>query len=96
VEEFRPVIIDSLVFSLINKRMITEDDFEVGVGEVHRLKDGALKKFLRAYEEKKRSVIKHPTFGYKCTYMRCFELQARTLAKVLLGEVEEYVPFLIR
>lgn len=96
VEEFRPVMIDSLVLSLINKRMIAKDDFEVGIGEVHRLKDGSLKTFLRAYEERKRSEIKHPTFGYNCTYMRCFELQARTLAKVLLGEVEEYVPFLIR
>lgn len=96
VEEFRPVMIDSLVLSLINKRMITKGDFDVGIGEVHRLKEGALKTFLRAYEEKKRTEIKHPTFSYRCTYMRCFELQARILAKVLLGEVEEYVPFLIR
>ncbi len=96
VEEWRPVIADSLVLSCINKRIIQPDDFLVEPGDIHRLKDTAFKKFLQQYEEKKRTVIQHPVLGDKLPYLRCFELQARFLAKFLLGEVEEYVPFLIK
>jgi CRISPR-associated protein Cas1 len=96
MEEFRPVLVDSLVLRLINKRMIAQSDFEVTLGQVHRMKKEALKVFLRAYEEKKRTEIKHPSFGYRTTYWRSLELQARVLAKVLLSELDHYVPFLIR
>jgi len=96
MEEFRPVLVDSLVLSLINKRMIAADDFEIGLGNVYRMKAGALKTFLRAYEEKKRTEIKHPSLDYRTSYWRCLELQARVLAKVVSGELERYVPFLIR
>lgn len=96
MEEFRPVIVDSLVLTLINKRMIAWEDVEVQPGNVHRMKDRAKRTFLRAYEERKRLEIKHPVFGYKANYRRCFELQARILAKALRGEIEGYVPFLIK
>ncbi|MFQ5869759.1 MAG: type I-D CRISPR-associated endonuclease Cas1d [Candidatus Zixiibacteriota bacterium] len=96
MEEFRPVIVDSLVLTLINKRMMGPEDFEVHPGEVHRMKDRAKRTFLQAYEERKRMEIKHPVFGYKADYRRCFELQARILAKALRGEVPRYVPFLIK
>ncbi|QSR87919.1 type I-D CRISPR-associated endonuclease Cas1 [Methylacidiphilum caldifontis] len=96
VEEFRPVIVDSLVLSLINKRVIQIDDFDVEVGNVYKLKDTAFKKFLQYYEEKKRTEIKHPLFDYKASYMRSFELQARLLGKFVSGEIEEYIPFLIK
>jgi CRISPR-associated protein Cas1 len=96
VEEFRPVIVDSLVISLINKRVIQIDDFDVELGNVYKLKDGAFKKFLQHYEEKKRTEIKHPLFDYKATYMKSFELQTRLLGKFISGEIEEYIPFLIK
>ena len=96
MEEFRPVIVDSLVLTLINKRMLAPDDFEVQPGEVYRMKDRAKRTFLQAYEERKRVEVKHPIFGYKADYRRCLELQARILAKALRGEIERYVPFLIK
>jgi CRISPR-associated protein Cas1 len=96
VEEFRPVIVDSLVLSLVNKRIIQVDDFDVELGNVYKLKDEAFKKFLQYYEEKKRTEIKHPLFDYKVTYVKSFELQARLLGKFISGEIEEYIPFLIK
>jgi CRISPR-associated protein Cas1 len=96
VEEFRPVMVDSLVLSLINKKVIQIDDFEVELGKVYKLKDSAFKKFLQHYEEKKRAEIKHPLFDYKATYFKSFELQARLLGKFISGEIEEYIPFLIK
>lgn len=96
MEEFRPVLVDATVLAFINRRMVEPEDFETTVGGARRLKPHALKNFLSAWEEKRRTVIRHPVFGWEVPYWRVVELQARVLAKVLLGEIEEYVPFLTR
>lgn len=96
IEEFRPVIVDSLVLYLINKRIIQINDFDIELGNVYKLKEEAFKKFLQYYEERKRSEIKHPLFNYKATYIKCFELQARLLGKFITNKIEEYIPFLTK
>lgn len=96
MEEFRPLIVDSVVLSCINKRILGPEDFTVELGEVHRLTDAARRKFLTQYEERKHTEIQHPIFAYKASYQRCFELQARLLAKALKGEIADYPPFLSR
>lgn len=96
VEEWRPAMVDLLVLWLINKRMIKADDFEVAMGNTYRLSKSGLAKFVQAYEKKKKTIIKHPVFGYKASYQRCFELQGRILAKFLLGEIHSYMPFVIK
>lgn len=96
MEEFRPLIVDSVVLSCLNKRVLQPSDFLVGLGNVHSLAPDARKKFLVQYEERKNTEIHHPVFEYKATYQRCFELQARILAKCIQGELEYYEPFVIR
>ena len=96
MEEFRPLIVDSVVLTCVNKRIIGPENFQVELGQVHRLTDGARRKFLTQYEERKNTEIQHPIFEYKATYLRCFELQARLLAKCLKGEIAEYPPFITR
>jgi CRISPR-associated protein Cas1 len=96
MEEFRPLIVDSVVLTCVNKRIIGPEDFSVELGQVHRLTDTARRKFLMQYEERKNTEIHHPVFEYKVTYQRCFELQARLLAKRLKGEIFEYPPFITR
>lgn len=96
MEEFRPVLVDATVLAFINRRTVEPEDFDAALGGVRRLKPHALKKFLSAWEEKRRTVIRHPVFGWEVPYWRVVELQARVLAKVLLGEIEDYVPFLTR
>jgi CRISPR-associated protein Cas1 len=96
MEEFRPLVVDSVVLTCVNKRVIGPEDFSVGLGEVHRLNDAARRKFLMQYEERKNTEIHHPIFGYRVTYQRCFELQARLLAKRLKGEIPVYPPFITR
>jgi CRISP-associated protein Cas1 len=95
VEEFRPLIVDSVVLNLLNNRQIGEADFERELNS-YRMKDAAKKVFLQRFEERMQEVITHPFFEYKATYRRCVELQARLLAKYLLGEVSEYLPFTVR
>ena len=96
MEEFRPLVVDAIVLACLNKRIIQPDDFIVSLGEVHSLTPEARKKFLLQYEERKQTEIQHPIFEYKATYQRCFELQARILAKCLHGELERYEPFVVR
>lgn len=95
VEEFRPVIVDALVLNLLNNRMLTPKDFVVEVG-AYRLKDEPRKVFFTKFEERLNEELIHPLFGYKVTYRRCLELQARLLAKVLTGELDEYPPLLVK
>lgn len=96
MEEFRPLVVDSVVLTCLNKRIIQNDDFVVELGSAHRLNDGARRRFLLQYEERKHTQFKHPIFGYRITYLRCFELQARLLAKYLQHELNEYPPLLTK
>ena len=95
VEEFRPIIVDSVVLNMLNHRMLTPNDFVVELG-AYRLKDERRKVFFSKLEERLNEEISHPIFGYKVTYRRCLELQVRLVAKCVTGEIEEYPPFLIK
>ncbi len=95
MEEFRPVIVDSAVLTLLNKRMLTTNNFISELG-AYRLKDESRRIFFTQLEERLSEEIEHPIFGYKTSYRRCIELQARLLAKYITGEIEYYPPFLLR
>ncbi|MEO9060275.1 MAG: type I-D CRISPR-associated endonuclease Cas1d [Ktedonobacteraceae bacterium] len=95
VEEFRPIIVDSVVLTVLNNRMFTVNDFVVELG-AYRLKDERRKVFFTKFEERLNEEMIHPLFGYKTSYRRCLELQVRLLAKVLTGEIDEYPPLLIK
>jgi CRISPR-associated protein Cas1 len=95
MEEFRPIIVDSVVLTLLNNKMLTPQDFANDLG-TYRLKDGPRKIFLTRFEERLNEEVIHPVFGYKVKYRRCLELQARLIAKFLTGEIEEYPPFTVR
>lgn len=95
LEELRPVIVDSVVLTVINNRILRETDFEEQMG-AYRLKEAARRTFLIKFEERLETEIQHPRFRYKASYKKCIELQARLLAKALTGEIRQYPPLLIR
>ena len=96
MEEFRPLVVDAMVLSALNKRSLTAADFttEPLSGAVSLTVEG-LRTFLRLYEQKKQSKFKHPVMGRQCTYQEAFEIQARLLAKYLMGEIEKYPPLVL-
>ncbi len=96
MEEFRPVLVEATVLAFVNRRMVEPEDFDTSVGGSKRMKRHALQKFLAAWDEKKRTIIRHPVFDWEVPYWRVVELQARVLGKALLGEIDDYVPFLTR
>jgi len=95
MEEFRPIIADSVVLNVLNHHILTARDFQEELGVIH-LKAEARKTFYAKFEERLQETIQHPHFEYRATYRRCIELQARLLAKWLTGEIPEYRPFGVR
>jgi CRISPR-associated protein Cas1 len=95
MEEFRPLIADSVVVTLVNNRMLDESHF-VRAGNAVNLTARGRKIFFEAYEARMNSVVTHPVFDYKVCYRRAIELQLRLLARVLTGEIAIYRPFVTR
>lgn len=95
MEEFRPLIADSVALTLINTKVIGPGDF-VRAGEAVNLSAAGRKRFFTAYEQRMNTTIVHPIFDYQVSYRRALELQARLLAKSLTGEIEQYAPFTTR
>lgn len=96
MEEFRPIIGDSIVLTLINNRMVGTDDFIKVTGGACYLNEKGRKKFFEVYENRKQTLVTHPVFNYKISYSRVIEMQARLFARVVTGEIPEYVGFKVR
>jgi CRISPR-associated protein Cas1 len=92
MEGFRPLVVDSAVLSAINTRMVTTEDF-LRVGESVTLTARGRKRFLQAYEQRMDALVTHPMFGYRVSYRRVLEIQARLLARVVTGELPDYPGF---
>ncbi|XHX79465.1 MAG: CRISPR-associated endonuclease Cas1 [Stenomitos frigidus ULC029] len=93
VEEFRALVVDSLVAYLINSNIFKADDFTPPDerGGVYLHPDG-LKRFLKHWEDRLLTQIAHPHSGYKVNHWRCFELQVWEYIGCLTGDREVYRP----
>lgn len=94
-EEFRPLLADSTVLTLINNREIGSSDLLVRAGAV-TLTAGGRKSVIRAWERRMTTELRHPLFGYQVSYRRAVELQARILAATLTGDLPGYEPLVTR
>ncbi|MBI4605514.1 MAG: CRISPR-associated endonuclease Cas1 [Planctomycetes bacterium] len=89
MEEFRPVIVDSVVVTAVNTGMVSAADFRRTESACMLSPEGR-KAFLRAYEGRLDQLVTHPIFGYKCSWRQTVRLQARLLARWLRGDVPAY------
>jgi len=94
-EEFRSLIADSVVLTLINGSQVRPDDFVQAAGAVALTSRGR-RQVLAAYERRLETAVTHPIFGYSVSYRRVLAVQARLLARHLCGEVPDYRPFCTR
>jgi CRISPR-associated protein Cas1 len=94
-EEFRPLLADSTVLTVINNREIGGSDLLVRAGAVTLTGEGR-KAVIRAWERRMTTQVRHPLFGYTVSYRRAVELQARILAAHLVGELPRYEPLVTR
>lgn len=98
IEEFRPIIVDSVVLRAVNTRAITLEDFEPPEEHLRGvfLTQEGIKKFISCYEERVQTLVLHPVDKVQVSYRRTFELQARQLARVILEQEMTYQPFLVK
>ena len=95
MEELRPIVADSTVISAINNGVVGPDDFVRAAGSV-AIAPEARRRFIVAYERRMDQLVAHPIFGYRLSYRRLLEVQARLLSRVLLGEIDKYPSFRTR
>ena len=95
MEPFRPLVADSSVVQAINNGEVRPSDFISAAGSVALTEDGR-KRFIGTFERRMSQEVTHPLFGYKVSYRRLFEVQARLLGRFLLGEIPDYPNFLTR
>jgi CRISPR-associated protein Cas1 len=94
MEPFRPLV-DRLVVEWIGGGKISPRDFLPA-----RRKDGAVlmsddarTRYLRAYERQIERRVLYPPTAERTTFRRCLELQARELARVVLGKRSRFRAF---
>ncbi len=92
-EIFKPLIVDRLIFSLINKNIISEKDFENG-SNGNYLKQSGQQKVLRQFDERLNKTIRHRELRRNVSYRKLMRLECYKLIKHLMLD-KEYDPFKI-
>lgn len=96
MEEFRPIVADSAVLWAANNGEVNERSFRTDLGGVTRLTEGGRKQLIAAYERRVQTEFRHPRFGYKVTWRRAMEIQARMYMAVITGGRDRYDPIVLR
>ncbi len=90
-EIFKPLIADPIIFKLINTSQLDCEDFDEDVNYCY-LTENARKKFIKEFDEKLSTTIKHRRLQRKVSYRMLIRIECYKLIKHLLGD-EIYKPF---
>ena len=90
-EIFKPIIVDRVVFKLLNKKEIQERHFDKRLNSC-LLNPSGKKIFVKSMEERFDETIKHRSLNRNVSYTHLVKLECYKLAKHLLG-MEDYKPF---
>jgi CRISPR-associated protein Cas1 len=95
MEEFRPLIADSVAISLINRGELGPEDFIRSANGTF-LTDKGRRPFWESWFRRLDAEVSHPEFSYKMAYRRMLEVQARQLWRFVRGEALNYHGFTTR
>jgi CRISPR-associated protein Cas1 len=90
-EIFKPIIVDRVIFKVLNKRILSEKDFDKSLNRV-LLNNAGKKKFLESFDNRMLETIKHRTLNRHVSYKHLIKLECYKLKKHLLN-IEEYKSF---
>lgn len=96
MEELRAILADRLALTLVNRKQVAAGNFEDRPGGAVYLGEEGRKTVVVAYQNRKQEEILHPLLEQKVPLGLVPHVQARLLARVLRGDMEDYVPFLYR
>ncbi|RYL93712.1 type I-B CRISPR-associated endonuclease Cas1b [Sporolactobacillus sp. THM19-2] len=89
-EIFKPLLVDSLIFKLLNKKMLKQSDFRK-IDNMILLDDSGRKKFIQAWEDRLSTTVKHRKLNRQVSYRYFMRLECYKLIKHFLGD-EVYRP----
>lgn len=93
MEELRPLAVDRLTLTLINRRQLSASDFEqLPAGAVH-LNESGRRTVIAAYQRRKEVDVTHRVLKRKLPLGLVPHVQARLLARHLRGDLRDYPPF---
>ncbi|PIP11835.1 MAG: subtype I-B CRISPR-associated endonuclease Cas1 [bacterium (Candidatus Stahlbacteria) CG23_combo_of_CG06-09_8_20_14_all_40_9] len=90
-EPFKPIIVDRIIFNLINKNMIKTRHFEQKLGGIV-LNEKGRELFVREFDERLKNTVKHKRLKRNVSYEGMIRLDLYKIEKHLMGE-EKYTPF---
>jgi CRISPR-associated protein Cas1 len=95
MEEFRPLVADSVALSLLNRQELGPSDF-ARTSRGCYMTDSGRRQFWRSWFRRLDTEVTHPDFKYRMSYRRMLDVQARQLWRYLRGEATAYHPFITR
>jgi CRISPR-associated protein Cas1 len=97
MEEFRPIVADSVALRCMNADLVRPEDFTPGETPERPvvLSEEGRRRFIAEFEARVADEFIHPALNERATYRRCFELQARAMAAAIRGG-PAYAPMLVR
>ena len=93
-EIFKPIIVDRVIFTLLNKNMLSAKDFSREGGGVF-LKEKGRQTFLKAYDTRLKDTLKSKRLKRNVSYRRLIRMECYKLEKHLIGD-EVYAPYVAR
>lgn len=90
-EIFKPLLVDRVIFKVLNKKEIQSHHFEEDINRVI-LKPSGRKIFVQSFDERLQETIKHRTLNRSVSYKHLIKLECYKLQKHILG-IEQYKPF---
>ncbi len=94
MEELRPVLVDRFVLTLINNRQMQKEHFRKSESGAVEFTDTGKKKFIAAWQERKREQITHPYLKEKIAWGLVPHVQGLLLARYLREDLDGYPPFM--
>lgn len=95
MEEFRHQA-ERLALTLVNREQVQADDFVLHDGGGVTLAERGRKTVVVAWQERKQEELSHPLLAESVPLGLLPQLQARLLARTCRGEMDEYLPFILR
>ena len=96
MEEFRSVIADRLVLSLINRRQLGKNGFTKAASGAVIMDDNTRKTVLAEYQSRKQDEVNHPYIEESVPIGLLFFIQANLMARYIRGDIDGYPPFFWR
>lgn len=93
IEELRAPIADRFVLSLINRKQLKADDFEINENRSVYIKEDARRTFISEWQKNKQEELTHPFLSEKISWGLVPYAQALLMARYLRGDLEQYPPF---